>query len=253
MITDRTFLEMIASADHEFSGWDFSYLTETGRMGSQLLSWSYGSMAIALIRQAESMLDMGTGGGELLSLLNPLPERVVATEGYAPNVSIARQRLEPLGVKVVQIEEDENLPFEDNQFNLILNKHESFSSEEVRRIIRQDGIFLTQQSGGQDCREINEMLGVPLNEEFSHWNLETAIEEVTASGFEVLIGREEFPIQRFYDIGSLVFYLKAIPWQVPDFHTEKYMDKLYDIHQVFQDNGFFDVTQHRFIMKARPI
>ncbi|MBP1989693.1 class I SAM-dependent methyltransferase [Paenibacillus eucommiae] len=253
MKMDKQFLDILSNVHQDFSGWDFSYITATGRMGSQLLSWSYGSMAIPLIQKANSMLDMGTGGGELLSMLSPLPKRVFATEGYLPNVPIARKRLEPLGVKVVQIDEDSHLPFEDNQFDLILNKHESYCPEEIRRIISDDGIFLTQQSGGLDCREINETFGVPLNEEFNHWNLETAVLEIEANGFEVLTSKEEFPLQRFYDVGSLIYYLKAIPWQVPGFEPEKYLTKIYEIHQIIQEKGFFDVSQHRFIIKSRPI
>ncbi|UVI30428.1 methyltransferase domain-containing protein [Paenibacillus spongiae] len=250
---DKLFLDHISSAQHDFSGWDFAYITGTGRMGSQLLSWSYGSMAIPLVRKAKSMLDMGTGGGEFLSMLGPLPECVFATEGYLPNVPIARHRLEPLGVKVVQIEDDFDLPFDDDQFDLILNQHESYSPTEVRRIISDDGIFLTQQSGGLDCREINEALGVPLNEEFHHWNLETAAEELISNGFEVLTSKEEFPIQRFYDVGSIIYYLKAIPWQVPGFELDPYLAPIYEIHRIIEKKGFFDVSQHRFIIKSRPI
>lgn len=192
---------------------------------------------------------MGTGGGEILAKLSPLPKAVSATEGYLPNLPVARMRLEPLGVRVVQIEEDFNLPFEDNH----LNQHEFYSAKEVRRIITNDGIFLTQQSGGLDCCEINEAFGVPLNQEFEHWNLETAVTELAEIGFEILTAKEEFPVQRFYDVGSLIYYLKAIPWQVPGFETGKYIAQLYKIHQIIQQDGYFDVTQHRFIIKSRPV
>jgi len=74
MKTDKTFQDIIANISRDFSGWDFAYITGTGRMGSQLLSWSFGSMALPLIGKSNAMLDMGTGGGELLSMLAPLPE-----------------------------------------------------------------------------------------------------------------------------------------------------------------------------------
>ncbi|TWM62047.1 hypothetical protein CHCC14814_3870 [Bacillus paralicheniformis] len=56
------------------------------------------------------------------------------------------------------------LPFESGQFDLIINKHKSYSIQEVRRILSKGG--LTQQVGGLDCQKINEKLGAPLNEEF---------------------------------------------------------------------------------------
>ena len=117
MITDPQFSEDIQDIKKSFSGWDFSFVTGTGRMQEGLLTWSYGSMARRLVRQANALLDMGTGGGELLSMLRPFPKKIWATEGYAPNVPIAKKRLEPLGVRVITFEEDAHLPVENRQFD----------------------------------------------------------------------------------------------------------------------------------------
>ncbi|WP_226529352.1 methyltransferase domain-containing protein [Metabacillus niabensis] len=251
MNKDLQFSKLIQDGSESFSGWDFSYITDTDRVKSDLLSWSYGSMAKHLIGAASSMLDMGTGGGEFLSLLRPFPRTIFATEGYKPNVKIAKKRLEPLGVKVVAIEDDNSLPFANDQFDLLLNKHESYSPKEVRRVVSTNGVFLTQQVGGTDCLGINEGLEAPYNHEFENWNVMTAKEELENSGFEILFSKEEYPIQRFYDVGALVYYLKAIPWQIPDFDVLTYEKRLLDIHKSIQTNGFFDVKQHRFILKAR--
>ncbi|MDA1475601.1 methyltransferase domain-containing protein [Bacillus changyiensis] len=253
MIKEDQFKNFIKDVTKEFSGWNFSLIAGTGRMRSSLLPWSYGSLAIPLIQNASAMLDMGTGGGELLSMFRPFPCSVFATEGYKPNVEIAKVNLEPLEITVVPIEEDSDLPFHDKQFNLILNQHESYSPKEVRRIIQENGTFLTQQVGGLDCIEINKALNASVNKEFENWNLTTALQELKMNKFEILYSHEEFPIQRFYDVGALVYYLKAIPWQVPDFSIEKYEENLYKIHKNIQSKGFYDVKQHRFIIKARAI
>ncbi|MCM3149984.1 class I SAM-dependent methyltransferase [Bacillus pumilus] len=252
-MNDKQFSSLIKQADEPFVGWDFAFISETGRMKSDMLSWSYGSIATSLVQNARTMLDMGTGGGEFLSKLRPFPSSVYATEGYMPNVPIAKERLTPLGVKVVQIDEDETLPFEDGKFDLIINQHESFSSKEVRRIISKEGIFLTQQVGGLDCIEINENLGAPINEEFIDWNLKLALKEIQENHFKILRSAEEFPILRFYDIGALVYYLKAIPWQVPDFEISNFKDELYTIHKIIEQKGYFDAKQHRFIILAKAI
>lgn len=253
MKKDPQFLKLIEDGNKPFSGWDFSYITDTDRVKSDLLSWSYGSMAKHLIDSASSMLDMGTGGGEFLSMLRPFPNTIFATEGYKPNIEIAKRRLEPLGVRVVAIEDDDNLPFDDYQFDLILNKHESYSPTEVRRVINVNGLFLTQQVGGADCLGINEALEAPFNHEFENWKAATAKQELEQNGFEVIYCKEEYPIQRFYDVGALVYYLKAIPWQIPGFKIDNYKEKLFEVHKSIQSNGFFDVKQHRFILMARAI
>lgn len=251
MKDDNKFQLFMKHAEQPFSGWDFSFISDTERVRSEPLSWSYGSIVVSLIHEAKSMLDMGTGGGELLSKLGPYPPLVYATEAYRPNVPIAKKRLSPLNIQVFQINDDEKLPFEKGTFDLIINKHESFSAKEVRRIITKDGFFLTQQVGGHDCNGINEMLGVPINDEYKDWNLEHALKDLEENGFDILKGMEEYPVQRFYDIGALIYYLKAIPWQVPNFNPEMYMDKLYQIHCMIEQTGFFDVKQHRFIILAK--
>lgn len=251
MIKDILFQNYIHDGNQAFEGWDFSFVTKTGRMQSELLPWSYGSMVKPLMQQADVVLDMGTGGGEFLSLLRPFPKEIVATEAYQPNYTIAQNRLEPLGVKVVALENEESLPFGTEKFDLILNRHEYYAPEELRRVMKDHGVFVTQQVGGMDCSAINEQLGVPVNGEYINWNLETAVKELEANDFQILFRKASFPIQRFYDIGALVYYLKAIPWQVPGFSVESFAEKLYDIHQQIQTKGYFDVKQHRFMIKAR--
>ncbi|OOE12687.1 class I SAM-dependent methyltransferase [Fictibacillus arsenicus] len=251
MLKDQSFQSYLKEIEKPFSGWDFSYITETGRVSSSLLTWSYGSMVLPLIQKSASLLDMGTGGGELLSKLQPFPKEVCATEGYPPNVPVAKERLEPLSIEVYQIGEDDLLPFDDNQFDLIINKHESYSPSEVHRVLTDDGIFVTQQVGGADYVDINHALAAPVNDEFSHWELAFSEKELHEIGFEILEAKEEFPIQRFYDIGALLYYLKAIPWQVPDFKSKNYIAQLYEIHEMIQLKGYFDVKQHRFIVKVK--
>src|SRR5579859_747197 len=97
---------LMAEAAYPFEGWNFSHITKTDRMAEAPLSWSYASKLLIRLRKAQSLLDMGTGGGEFLSSLQPLPPLTCATEGYAPNVPVARQRLAPLGVQVYEVGED---------------------------------------------------------------------------------------------------------------------------------------------------
>jgi hypothetical protein len=66
----------------------------------------------------------------------------------------------------------------------------------------------------------------------------------------LFFGKEEHPVQRFYDIGVLVYYLHRIPWQVANFAIKK---ELYKIHLEIQGNSYFEAKQLRFIMKAKAI
>lgn len=94
---------------------------------------------------------------------------------------------------------------------------------------------------------------MPLNEEFAEWRLDIAVREVQEHRFKVVKQAEQFLSQRFYDVGALVYYLKAIPWQIPDFEVEKYREELYGIHQHIERQGYFEVTQHRFYLLATAL
>ncbi len=72
-------------AQEPFAGWDFAHLK--GRMLEDQPPWDYLERAAALMQQSSAVLDIDTGGGEkLLSLRESWPQRVIATEGYAPNI-----------------------------------------------------------------------------------------------------------------------------------------------------------------------
>lgn len=234
-----------------FSGWDFSYIEN--RMVTAPLTWSYSTEILPHIRTVNSLLDMGTGGGEFLSRLAPFPSHTCATESYNPNFQIAKKRLNPLGIKVVKIDGDENLPFEDEEFELVINRHESFSVKEVYRILSSGGFFISQQVGGTNDQLLREILGSTRKSDYADWSLSYEIRELEQNGFTVLKKKESFPITRFYDVGAIVFYLNAIPWELPGFTVEKYRDRLWEVHNVIEDNGYLDVISHRFFFKAQKI
>lgn len=249
--TDADFDLFLADAEQPFAGWDFAYLNESGRMASEPLPWSYASAALPRLRRATSALDMGTGGGELLALLRPFPPRMAATEGYAPNLPIARSRLETLGVAVYAVGEDDRLPFADAaSFDPVLNRHESYAQDEVARVLCPGGTFITQQVGVDDNVRLNELLGVPLDVPWKEWRLVTARAQLEAAGMRVSGAREAFPITRFYDIGAVIYYLKAVHWQVPDFSVERHRNALRHIHDLIEHDGFIEVSSHRFFLIA---
>ena len=111
------------------------------------------------------MLDMDTGGGERLINLSEhattWPGNVCATEGYKPNVSVARRNLEPIGVTVFEFERYEELPFDDDSFDLIINRHGDYRVGELKCILRPGGVFITQQIGAAEGISFGELLGGP--------------------------------------------------------------------------------------------
>ena len=226
--------------------------------------WDYALHVFEAMKQAHSMLDMGTGGGERLASFaaqQPLPEHICATEGYTPNVAIARQRLAPLGVTVYEVNDDHHLPFAGNSFDLIINRHASYDPHEVSRILKPGGQFITQQVGDQTNRRLHELLEREKPAGYFYagalqkhaWNLAFAVQELEAFGWRILTQQEEFFPIRYYDIGAIVYYLKAIPWEISDFSVEKYFDRLVEVHHLIQREGYVDVAFHQFLIVAQKM
>ena len=233
----------------DFSGWDFHWLE--GRLVEDPLPWDYPRLVHDHFPGVNSMLDMGTGGGELLASLAPLPPETHVTESYPPNQVIARSRLTPLGVQVHNPEESAPLPFPANFFDLAINRHEDFNPTEVLRVLRPGGVFITQQVGGLDNLELNQVLEDRLSFPFISWCLPQALNNLYEAGFEVLRSDQTTLRYTFLDIGAVVYYLKAIPWQVEGFSPESHQNGLSHLHNIIERRGKFVCTAHRFLIVAQ--
>jgi len=240
-----------AEYNQPFAGWDFSYLTKRRVMLGTRNAWNYTQSVGAAISHARSLLDMDTGGGEFLASLPQRPPQTYATEGYGPNVPVARRRLAPLGVEVVEAHDVTRLPFADGQFDVVTNRHGAYEPREVRRVLAADGLFITQQVGSQTNRRLHELLDdkTPVG----HWSLAVAVRDLEAASFRIIEQREAFPVTCFYDVGAIVYYLKAVSWEIPDFSVDLYFDKLAEIHTLIQSDGYVDVSFHEFFVKAREV
>jgi SAM-dependent methyltransferase len=232
-----------------FSGWDFSAISNRWKTNEP--SWNYPVLASYRMLGVSSMLDLDTGGGELLATLAPLPPQTWATESYPPNISVAKNRLEPLGVKVISDYSDAAIPLLDASLDLVLNRHGSYSEPELMRMLKPGGIFLTEQVGGENDIQLNEILQEKVEFMYSYWTKSLITRRLQNAGFELLSVQEEFPLAEFADIGAVVFYLRIIPWQVADFRLDKYRDKLYAVHQNILVNGPLQVHDHRILIEAR--
>ncbi len=239
-----------AEAEKPFTGWDFSYLQ--GRYHQAAPPWSYDAMVRALLPDAHAVIDLGTGGGEkLLTFKDALPPNTQATEGYAPNVPVARANLEPQGIRVTDynIELEPRMPFDDASFDLVLDRHESFDGFEIARILQPQGVFLTQQVDGHDLDDMLALFG--LEPQYTHVTLAVCGQEVNDAGLAIEHGEEWSGKMTFDDVSAFVYYLHAIPWSAPaDFTVERYADLLLRLHHQRQALSF---TMRRFIIQARKI
>lgn len=231
-----------------FSGWDFSHLD--GRWWREPEGWEYRAIVKRHLRPNDKLLDMGTGGGEVLLSLGHPHENTAVTESWEPNIALCRQRLEPLGIRVYPCEGD-RLPMEDSSFDIVINRHASYDLREVSRVLKAGGLFITQQVGGDNARQFAKRLVPGAEPPYADFSLSSQLQAFRAGGFAVLCSMESHPQLRFYDVGALVFWARVIEWSFPGFSVDNNFEQLCLMQDELLDTGYIAVEQHRFMIVAR--
>lgn len=230
-------------------GWDFSYLD--GRYMQEELPWDYRETIFRFLRPEMKILDIDTGGGEFLLSLKHSYMNTAATEGYPPNVELCRQTLLPLGIDFRPGNGTTKLPFEKGSFDMILNRHGDWNAEEIYRLLKPGGIFVTQQVGGENDRELVELLcgdyPVPFPEQYLH----IASRKFQDAGFQVLDAQEAFCSIKFFDVGALVWFARIIEWEFPGFSVDSCRDRLLYAQRILEEKGYLSGRIHRFLLVAR--
>ncbi len=237
-------------------GWDFSYIE--GRHEQLPLPWEYRDIIKKYLRPHMRLLDMDTGGGEFLLSLGHPHENTAAIEGYAPNAALCRDVLTPLGIDLHEAQADGPLPFGDASFDIVLNRHGSFNAKEIYRILKPDRLFITQQVGAENDRELVNMLyDVPPALPYPEQHLHIFLADFEKAGFAASESAEAFRPIRFFDVGALVWFAKIIEWEFPDFSVPKCVDRLFRLQEILDGGGTIEGRVHRFIAvmqkKHKPI
>jgi SAM-dependent methyltransferase len=246
MIADEHLDQWRQDAAAPFEGWDFSYLD--GRLEEGEPPWSYPDLARAAVGRAFDILDVATGGGEVLAGLAPFPGRVTAVEGFEPNLPVARRRLEPLGVPVFQANTGSGMPFEDGSFDLVLNRHGGFKAAEMHRVLKRGGVFLSQQVGGDNLADLIDLFGGELA--YPDNTLERTCDDFRALGAEIRRAESWRGPVTFADVGALVYFLKAIPWVVRGFKVESALGTLRELQAQVERGRPLRFTYSRFLIEA---
>jgi len=247
----RSLDDLLAEAQSApIRGWDFSWLD--GRASEERPSWGYSRLLGRRLAQAAAALDVQTGGGELLAGLDRLPPLMVATEGWLPNLEIARRRLGPRGAFVVGAHDDRpGLPLRSELFDLVVSRHPVTTWwDEIARVLRPGGAFLSQQVGPGSVKELAEALRGPLPPSTAR-SPERAVAAARDAGLRVVDLREQSLRTVFYDVGAVVYFLRLVVWIVPDFSVERHRRQLESLHEVMEAEGSFVTYARRFLIEAR--
>lgn len=231
-------------------GWDFSHIH--GRYTEEKdLPWDYEKLIRQHLKSDMAIMDYDTGGGEFLLSLNHPYNKTAATEGYTPNVELCRERLLPLGINFKQCGNPSQIPFENEAFDLIINRHGDFDASELFRLLRKNALFITEQVGSDNDRDLVEMVLPEADKPFSHLNLAEQRKLFEAAGFEIIQAQEAYRPIRFYDIGAFVWFARVIEWEFPGFSVDNCFGQLLKMQAALEKKGWIEGTIHRYMIVAR--
>ena len=231
-------------------GWDFSHISGRCDEGTDL-PWDYKQVIKQYLRDDMNILDYDTGGGEFLLSLHHPYDKTSATEGYPPNVELCKETLLPLGIDFKACDDSSNIPFPDESFDLILNRHGDFDAKELYRLLKKGGMFITQQVGEDNDRDLVEMVLPNTGKPFPHMNLKEQKEAFESAGFQIVEEGEAYRPIRFYDVGAFVWFARIIEWEFPDFSVDRCFEQLLTMQRMIEDTGKVEGTTHRYLIVAK--
>ena len=136
----------------------------------------------------------------------------------------------------------------DGSFSLVVSRHESYVAVELARVLRPGGLFLTQQMGG-DPSGYRAALGLaPV--ESGTFGLQLAREQLEAAGLRVLAAESGAAATTFADAGAFAYWLRAIPWLVPDFSVSAFRDQLAALERRLEADGPLTIEEPAFYLEA---
>lgn len=231
-------------------GWDFSHIDGRYREEEDL-PWDYAQIIRQRLTSDSRLLDYDTGGGEFLLSLHHPHACTAATEGYPPNVALCRERFSPLGVDFRPCDDPAHIPFNDAAFDVIINRHGDLNAAEFYRLLAPGGLFITQQVGAYNDRELVNMVLPDAPLPFPQQTLALQKAAFEQAGFTILQAEEAYRPIVFYDVGAFVWFARIIAWEFPDFSVEKCFDRLLKMQDKIEQNGCVRGTIHRFLLVAQ--
>lgn len=179
------------------------------------------------------------------------PPRMVATEGWAPNLAVARDRLGPRGVHVVSAVPGEPLPFPDASFELVTARHPVAPDwAQIRRVLVPGGHYLAQHVGPASAFELIEYLMGPQPQARRGRHHEDECAAATAAGLRVVDLRTARLRIELFDIGAVVWLLRKCVWWVPDFSVECYDERLRALDAMLRAGEPFVAHSTRHLIDA---
>ena len=248
--------ELIAKLKQEeqaanISGWDFSHIEGKCKFFYEEIPWDYEKIVKSYLKDNLRILDIDTGGGEMLLTFHHPYSMTSATESYPASVELCKKKLIPLGIDFHEASNYSSLPFDNESFDIILNRHGSYEPVEVKRLLKPGGIFITQQVGGNNNIELRRLLCPNAKYDFADHLLKNELPKFINAGLKVIQSDECYFKSEFYDLPALIWFARVINHEFVGFSVDSNQEQILAAQKILKRDGKITSSNHRFFIVAQ--
>lgn len=200
-------LRIISARVGQRQGWDFSRM----HTSHPATPWEYLSVVRGHLRATDTVIDIGTGGGERLLELSTDARQLLGVDPDPEMITRARELAADKGATSVHFETGTGAEILE-QFDVVIDRHAPFETQVVHRLLRPGGRFVTQQVGEHNMRNVREAFQLEANA-----SAPIRPEMFVQTGFSIERFDEYNVDYVIRDTDSLVFWLQALDVAHSDF------------------------------------
>jgi SAM-dependent methyltransferase len=236
-------LEEILSKTAKRRGWDFSLM----KTENQPEPWDYLEIVPRYLNKKDTVLDIGTGGGERFIKLSKYFKKGVGIDIDPEMIKVAKENSK--NVKNITFNQDtEKLKKTGGKFDVILCRHAPFELSVMRFHLKNGGYFIIQEVGERNMLNIKKVLKQSYKKP-----------ALTRKMFEKsnlkLVAFMEYDVDYIVkDIASLVFWLQALDMLHSDLDGGKALENVDTLNKIIKGNvdqrGFI-TNEHRYLAIAQ--
>ncbi|NDJ75291.1 MAG: class I SAM-dependent methyltransferase [Chloroflexi bacterium] len=230
------------------TGWDFSRVKDD----RDPVPWEYEAVVRRYVRPGQHVLDIGTGGGERFIALAEYFGTGIGVDISANMVATAQHNL-PVGLRSklsFAVMPAQKLEFAAETFDVVLNRHAALRVEEVIRVLKPGGYFITQQVGAHNMANICARFGCGPGGEYAIGEAEMVSDwaAIFRAWGCVIRARAEYDVPYYFrDVESLLFVLKAV--SIPqDFDIDAHWQAVDEIVAVHTTPRGIETNEHRELL-----
>lgn len=196
-----------------------------------------------LLVKAGLTLEIGTGTGIIPAWLGPLGKKMICIDFSPKMIKIARENCKNLPNAKFKIADLNNLPFNNEHFELVIKRLAPDNLSEVHRVLKKGKDFINFSDCEKDGVEIKRMFRLPL-----YKSADTYEKELLDCNFSIKFEKEFLYKEIYNNFDDFVRMLKISPL-IPNFLDKQYYYKN-KILLYFKRNNKFILTRHKYLVHA---